>query len=306
MKPIFNARSMFAIAAIAISTSVAAHAGYKFHTIDVPGAVETKLVGINNKGVAVGSYTTSTGQVFGWSEDLTTGAMTTQINDPNGSTTELTGINDDGAMVGNYWSPAGHLEGVIFDTDGIRDIDYPSCTTLTISAVDNNRDFGGNCYYSQNGQAHVAGWLSWYGGGAGICTLNNSVTSISDNGNLWGGSCTNAGDPVIRGYVQWYPIYQAVLSYPGAISTRVTGTNDSFVAVGSYAMTANGTAHGFLLQDVRSSYTYTTVDVPHAKSTFMGKINNMNWIVGSYLDSAGKTHAFYGTPAKGTSTLDQQ
>jgi hypothetical protein len=82
-----------------------------YTTVDVPGAFSTILIGISNDGVAVGTYTNSSGNTHGF-ERLADGTLIYPVDDPNGTTTiqgnppttitmtALHGINDSGTSAG--------------------------------------------------------------------------------------------------------------------------------------------------------------------------------------------------------------
>jgi PEP-CTERM motif len=72
------------------------HLDGSFVTIDVPGAINTELVGINDLGMMVGRYRDATGR-HGFLDD--NGVITT-IDNPAFANTVLTGIANNGDMVG--------------------------------------------------------------------------------------------------------------------------------------------------------------------------------------------------------------
>jgi hypothetical protein len=88
------------------------------------------------------------------------------------------------------------------------------------------------------------------------------------------------------------------INYPGAVYSTVGGLNDTGTISGTYWPNSAGASHGFVLV----GSTYSTVDVPKAKATSIGQVNNNNnnnnnWIVGSYVEGK-KVHGFLAVPKK--------
>jgi hypothetical protein len=81
---------------------------FKFTTVQVKGAQDTRVFGTNNAGVMVGAYVDSGGVDHGYM--LKAGKVTT-IDDPNGTTTNCLGINTAGDVVGYYLNSSGSAQG---------------------------------------------------------------------------------------------------------------------------------------------------------------------------------------------------
>jgi hypothetical protein len=87
-----------------------------FTTVDAPGATTTELLGLNDRGVAVGEEIVG-GVTHGVIYDSKTGAFT-QLDDPNAvGSTVLNGINDRGDIVGFYSDAAGNTHGLLASPD---------------------------------------------------------------------------------------------------------------------------------------------------------------------------------------------
>jgi hypothetical protein len=85
--------------------------GVSFSTVDPPGATETQLLGLNDKGIADG-FAVIGGVQHGILFDSLTDTFT--ILDPPGSTsTTLNGINDAGDVVGFFVDTAGNTDGTL-------------------------------------------------------------------------------------------------------------------------------------------------------------------------------------------------
>jgi len=83
-----------------------------FKTVDAPGATETELLGLNDRGLAVG-FDIVNGVTHGLIYNSKTGTFTT-LDDPNASgSTILNGLNDKGDIVGFYTDAAGNTHGML-------------------------------------------------------------------------------------------------------------------------------------------------------------------------------------------------
>jgi|SRR5579859_311618 len=83
-----------------------------FTTVDAPNASETELLGLNDRGIAVG-FDIVNGVTHGLIYNVRTGVFTT-LDDPNASgSTILNGLNDKGDIVGFYTDAAGNTHGLL-------------------------------------------------------------------------------------------------------------------------------------------------------------------------------------------------
>ena len=73
-------------------------------TIDVPGAVSTRVLGISRSGEIVGRYTDGAGLLHGFADQ---GGTITTIDVPGASSTTATGVGDRGQIVGWYVNTTG-------------------------------------------------------------------------------------------------------------------------------------------------------------------------------------------------------
>lgn len=87
--------------------------GVSLTTLAVPDASVTQLFGINDGGIAVGTYVDASGLSHGMAYNLATGKIT-HLDDPNGTMgTVLNGINNKGEIVGFYTDAAGNTHGLL-------------------------------------------------------------------------------------------------------------------------------------------------------------------------------------------------
>jgi hypothetical protein len=80
---------------------VAVAAQGTFTTIDVPGSIDTRVIGINPGGDMVGQYTSADGVIHGF---LLSGGEFTTIDFPDATATGATEITPGGDIVGGYIS----------------------------------------------------------------------------------------------------------------------------------------------------------------------------------------------------------
>jgi hypothetical protein len=101
-----------------------------FTTVDVPGSMETELLGLNNTGEAVGVDIDAAGIMHGIICNTAT-LSCTQVDDPNGiGTTTLNGLNDKGQVVGFYVNGADSTIGLVASP-----VPEPSTVTLLLSGL---------------------------------------------------------------------------------------------------------------------------------------------------------------------------
>jgi hypothetical protein len=90
--------------------------GGAFHTIAVPGAIETVALGVNDNDTVVGAYIDTSGSTttirgFIWRIG---GSLTTMVDDPNADgITILYDINNKGDIVGSYIDSHDHTDGFL-------------------------------------------------------------------------------------------------------------------------------------------------------------------------------------------------
>ena len=122
-----------------LSITQTAHAQYTFTTIDVPGAVDTFLTGVNDHGDIVGGYNI---EVFGPSYAFfTEGDSFITIAVPGSSETTAFGINNNGKIVGSFVT--GEQHGFLYSSKRQRfkqvDVPFPTGVFLTRVNGTNNR-----------------------------------------------------------------------------------------------------------------------------------------------------------------------
>jgi probable HAF family extracellular repeat protein len=262
-----------------LSTESAGAAG--FRSIDVPGAVATRALGINAHGEIVGSYTDAAGKTYGFrwrNGDVTTIAF------PGAVHTEAWGINPRGDIVGRYRvaGDAARTFGFLLRRGVFRDISVAGhLVTLPIKItpsgvivgcvhdVDILRDMHG---YVQRGER-----VKLF---EPVGTMHNGVVR---GGRLIAGlyfeSLTQVHSYVLdRGRYRQF-------DYPGATFTQAWDVSPSGTVVGYFEPV---TSHGFSLDDDG----FTQIDVPGASWTRIFGINPQEDMVGVYADATNTVHGF--------------
>ncbi len=223
-----------------------ARGDYSFTTYDVPGSASTSVEGINNSGVAVGTYTTPSAAFLppshGFILDQNGSLVTYDV--ANSVYTYGKGINDSGQVVGYYNSVADPtaFHGYIRSAAGAFSyFDVANSFSTQINGLNDNGQMVGS--YTDAGGSH------------GFLRSADGTTTRTIN-------------------------------VPGSFSTIVSGINDSGTIVGSYlAANIFGQVayHGFVLD---SSGNFHSLDsaLPFSTQTFAEGINNLGQVVGNTIE----------------------
>ncbi len=226
-----------------------------------PGAVQTQVTGLNDRGVTVGFYSTmntanNMNNNFGfysWGGRYYPVSFPT-FHNASPPVNQLLGINNSGWATGFYTNTAGNNFGYLYNIWSRRFIRVVvprwwwhgnHGVSLTASAINNRGDVAG-FYTPANGATY--GFLR-----------------------LWNG--------------QYYR-----LAYPGASMTQIFGVNDRDEVVGSYTMGSGNSAktYGFTWTP---GYGWTSITAPQGQgATTINGVNDAGNLVGFYTDSAGNTH----------------
>lgn len=258
---------------------------YTYTTIDVPGASDTFVFGVNDAGQMVGHYYDASGQ-HGFS--LSGGSFST-IDFPGASVTVANGINDTGQTVG-YYRDGSMYRGFLLTSGSFSTIDYPGAEATFVFKI--------------NDTGQIVGWYDdWVSGvpssgvphgfsltGSSFSTidfpgaLDTHAYGINDTGQIVGEYGDVSGD---HGYLLTGGSFSA-FNFPGASLTEALGINDTGQIVGWYEDTIG--RHGFSL----IGGSFSTIDFPGATSTFAHGVNDNGKIVGFYEDASG-FHGFVAT-----------
>jgi hypothetical protein len=241
--------------------------GFEILNENFPGAVQTQVTGINDRGVTVGFWSTQntasmSNNNFGfyWQN-----GRFRSVNFPTGDNAsppvnQLLGVNDSAIAVGFYTNGQG-----------------------------SNRGYEYNIRTRQFTRVLVPGAAS------GVNGPSLTAAAINNNGDVAG--FYNKTSSQVDAFLKLRFGRFITLAYPGASMTQAFGVNDSDEVVGAYTTGTgnNAVTHGFTWTAERG---FTIVDDPQGTgTTTINGVNDLGDIVGFYTDGAGNTDGFAAVPA---------
>jgi uncharacterized membrane protein len=273
---------------------------YTFVSFNVPGAVRTQALGLNENGQVVGMYIDANNVIHGF---LHSGAGFTTVDDPLGISSVAAGINDPGRIVGDYTDANGLTHG-FFDNKG------------SFSTLDDPLSVGGTFAEGLNEPGRVVGNnVDSSGLHHGFLLSGGTYTTIDDPLGVKGTFAQGLNNPgqiagyyldgsgVAHGFLDNKGTFTTLDDPLGVRGTFALGINEPGQAVGYYLDSA-GLRHGFLF----NRGTYTTIDDPLGTGgTVVQGISDNGQIAGYYLDSSGIQHGFLAEnlpPAGGPAAFD--
>jgi len=296
--------------AVSAGIVLAAQRPSTFTSLDVPGATTTVAQGINADGAVVGAYVDSAGRQHGF---LLRGGTFTTIDYPGALTTGVRGINSQGDMVGVHVDatglPGGGSRGFLLRQGAFSDINYPGhLTTIPVKIYDSGQIVG--CYHDNDTMGSMHGWLFSDGNFSDLSTSPSMNNGVLPDGSVTAGLYTDMMTGVGRAYLASNGAF-APFDFPFAIGTSAWDLSSTGELVGTYTDAAKK-GHGFRLTlgdsvstfganvqlGMGGSFNFVSIDYPGATTTNAFGINSRGDVVGSYVDSAGKTHGFLLTRAR--------
>jgi len=249
---------------------------YTFSPINVPGAVQTQVNGINDSGQIVGNYLAFTGTKYGFL--LSAGNYTT-LNVPGSTQTGAYGINASGQIVG-FYDMAGVTHGFLLSAGTFTTIDPPSSTLTYAYKITASGQIVGQ-YHDASGNDH------------GFLLTGGTYTTLDVPGSTdTQGQGINDSLQIVGGYLgeQQHGFLLSGGNYttydpPGSTFTIPYAINNSGQIVGQYN---SDRARGFLL----SGGSYTTLEVPGSTFNNASGINASGQVVGTYSDFSGVRHGY--------------
>jgi hypothetical protein len=292
---------------------------FNFVAVDIPGAVETYLRGVNNYGEIVGFYATapcySSAQVPSCNVHgfkIVNGKVV-KLSVPNAVSTAIMAVNDYGDLVGFYLTPpsstcpSGTYHGFLWlHTNVIKKLDYPgtgSCGALWTVPMGIRRagDVVG-AVWSPEGEARPTGGFVWTNG-----TFH--VMNLGDPGSCY--SCTGVYGVANRGVIvgtAWrvfpqIPMWTAYVKKGSLQTFFVRSQDDSWATAVNNGIDVVGYGiygAGFFVKnmDFDSTREPILIDMqfPGGYSTWPFGLNDQRTVVGAYRDDAGAVHGFVATP----------
>ncbi len=262
---------------------------YKFMSIDVPGATDTRPVGINLQGAIVGAFKDANGQQHGFLRSPA-GSYTT-IDVPGATLTQVLDINAFGVAVGLYVDPNGNIRGFRRQANGtIVLIDFPGAVETGAYGINAQGDVAGS--FDTGDPSTSIGYFFHQGIFTTIehpdaAPMQTSALDINEAG-LITGAFNDAGGSE-HGFLLRGSSFSTV-DFPGANFTEPWRSNIWSTTVGQYV--TNFPLHGFVL----SGQSFLSFDFPDSRNTVLRGVNEGGRIVG-YSRPFGSTdaHAFLAT-----------
>jgi len=270
----------FVIAGI-LGLALAATAQCKFTTLNIPGAVTSTAIGVNDQGAIVGAFTSSNTDNRGF---LLFQGKFTHFNFPGAESTEANDINNVGQIVGQYDNLQTGQHGFVVHNGVFHSISAPAAPSQTRAIGINN--FGVI--------VGVAGSFGFRLSSGHFTTIRfpgstrTTASGINDSGVIVGTYGDTTG--FNHGFMLKNGSYTTI-NFPGATNTSVFRIDNEGDIVGSYDING-GDEHGFTLDKGR----FLTHDDPNAgMATFILDVNKFDTIVGGFVDVGEHNRSFKAT-----------
>ncbi len=232
--------------------------GSPYWNENVPGAVQTQVTGLNDRGVTVGFFSTQNhanmvNNNFGF---YAMNGMFHRVNFPTHAlgkppVQQLLGVNDRDVAVGFYTNRAG-----------------------------NNRGYEYNIMTRQFRRVLVPG------APAGPMGPSLTATAINNRGDVAGFYAASGG--MTDGFLKTARQF-TTLAFPGASMTQAFGVNDRGEVVGGYTTGSGSSAKTYGFTWSRRTGFKTVSDPKGIGSTTINGVNDAGDLVGFYTDAAGNT-----------------
>ena len=216
-----------------------------FTRIDIPGATDTRVLGVNDGGDVVGDYRTSDNHIHGFLLHHT-GALQ-KINQPGSSFTSASGVNNSLTVVGTG------ATGFIWKKGVFTKLDFSNPAageSETINGISNLGVIVGNLFRQdfQNAWQKAGSDLDIYKRINGLDTLLNGVNGRDD--------VVGSASGISNGFVSFHvesneagetseTLKPVRIHFPNSGNTTPWSINYAQAIVGTYTST-NNIAHGFL------------------------------------------------------------
>jgi uncharacterized membrane protein len=275
-----------------VSTDRHSDAGtaYSFQFFDPPGSTFTMSWGINDLGVAVGTFADANGVFHGFSRRW--GVIT--VVDPPGSTSTVLGdINDFGIAVGWFNDANGMQHAFKLAPDmKITVVDFPGAAATVLIGINNLGDAVGSYGPTTNEGVsfllHDGKFIS-LPDPPGAAPMTSLAYGINDFGTISGTYSDTAG--TLHGFVLRGPQYTTLDAPNGGSFTEVDHINNfgraiGFNDVGPYIVETNDKV-------------FSSFSCPDGRPTLARGINNRGQIAGACLaEDNGPVRGFIASPVR--------
>jgi uncharacterized membrane protein len=266
------------------------YSGGVFTTLNVPGALGTFPVGINDAGQIVGG---SSNGAFLYSDGVYT---VISIPGVNSNSIEPAGINDVGQIVGTLSvnsNPGFLAQGFVYKKPLLTTINVLPPYETYANGINNLGQVVGISCVPDTAKGSVPcksfldsnGVLTSINNPAAVSgTFANGINDVGQIVGIYGAASENLG------FIDTGGVFTTI-SFPDTTSVYATAINDTGQVVGNYCSMAT-TCQSFLDTDG----VFTTISFPGASSTIVTGINNAGDMVGYYFQPPP-------TPEPGTAVL---
>ena len=259
---------------------------YSFTTIDLPGAVDTKISGINNAGTAVG-WTDNGGCCGIGFIRSANGSVETVVIPGSVNISEVYGINQHGEISGSYYDGA-KLWGYTRSGVVVTKIDPGAPNDIYAWALNDSGQVVGS--YSLNGGVTTHGFVKTASGYATLDLGSDGTTEvrgIDASGRV-------VGNFLDAGLWHGFELLGATLrqiDVPSLGFSFANGTNNLGDVVGWWQdASSDGTAY------IEHLGVISSFNVPGSVYTIANGINDLGVIVGEWGDAQSVIHGFIATP----------
>jgi hypothetical protein len=265
----------------------------------VPGAANTGLTGVNNRGTLVGTWANSQEGFFGFVEQP--GGQPTTFSVPGATGVTITsGINDVGTALAYSIDSSGVAHGWVRSPGGdFAPLDDPSGAGGTIPGGINDRGVIVGYYFDASGATHgfvyVRGTFTTFDyPGAPVSFLS----AVNNSGAIVGGYVEASG--VAHGFLYEHGTFTTI-DAPGAGTTPghgsfPVGISSSGVIDGDIFSDAG--TFGWLLSKGQFS-SLNDPDAPPGQSVPLYLSSNGRSVAGQYVDASGVVHGYVATLTPG-------
>ena len=306
--------SLFAVAALLAGPLVAQAQGYTYETVDYPGAPNTQIFGINDRGDVVGNGFDAVAS-YPFIYDTRKGTFTDVAGVSGFDDTVILANSDAGILGGSVFDFDSFIEsGLILDKQGNAVvIQHPDAVNFTEVRGLNNSGLAVGYRNDADPQISGVGFIFDPKDGSFIDlipSLQTIAQGINSRGDVAGSAIFLSGDdPCDTGFpgttrYGWLRTTDGNIIYftVNGLRTSARGISDAGTIVGFTTDIFTGETKGFVTeldgtqcQDIAIADEDLLV-FPGSTTTFGAGINNSGVVSGSYIDDLENSRGFVATP----------